>query len=195
MQWYIITVLLIIDQHWWGQQHSIWRWLIRPIQAQKSLPHVWHARLGPVELEVLADLALHASLSLSAVKCYSPLASYVETVDYAMQDDQMLGFPRNWWRIQDSSGMISGCPWSATSASRLNTCLLPAPYTEASNTPTVQPIMCVLWSKCIRNALHLYACDCIYKGITAVVEPLYNSHPGAELTGCCREVAVAGRFQ
>ena len=26
------------------------------------------------------------------------------------------------------------------------------------------------------------------------VEPLYNGHPGAELTGRCREVAVAGRF-
>ena len=27
------------------------------------------------------------------------------------------------------------------------------------------------------------------------VEPLYNGHPGAELTGRCREVAIAGRFQ
>ena len=27
------------------------------------------------------------------------------------------------------------------------------------------------------------------------VEPLHNGHPGAELTGRCREVAVVGRFQ
>ena len=40
---------------------------MRPVWAQKSVPHVWYVRLGPVELEVLADLALHASLFLSAV--------------------------------------------------------------------------------------------------------------------------------
>ena len=27
------------------------------------------------------------------------------------------------------------------------------------------------------------------------LEPLYNGHPGAELTGHCREVAIVGRFQ
>ena len=39
--------------------------MMRPSQAQKSLPHIQHVRLGSVEVEVLVDLALYASLLLS----------------------------------------------------------------------------------------------------------------------------------
>ena len=39
----------------------------------------------------------------------------------------------------------------------------------------------------------LYARNVSYTSNT--VEPLYNGHLGAEITGRCREVAVVGRFQ